>query len=232
MSFRYPDGWKIVPSRDRGTIVKISGETSRDVAGEISVSMVDTGGNLTVPAFEKILHDAMFARLKDLRKTTLEQVLTGRSGRLPAYRQTIKFFSSGMPVCQEYLFLPARGKIFTFVLTSAEWQRPQLNGIWRQTLESIGAPETLIAAGSGEIAGKVKEREYRDSYSRQCVKISCPPRSASLEQKILAVLPRPQEERFLEIPWQSNILQARKIATTQQKPIFLWIMDGNVLGAT
>jgi hypothetical protein len=46
------------------------------------------------------------------------------------------------------------------------------------------------------------------------------------------VLPRPDEVRWQEIPWQTDIWQARRLALSEGKPIFLWAMNGNPLGCT
>ena len=51
----------------------------------------------------------------------------------------------------------------------------------------------------------------------------------SLEQKVASVLPTPEEDRWLQIPWRADIMQARAEAERQNKPLFLWIMDGNPL---
>jgi hypothetical protein len=64
------------------------------------------------------------------------------------------------------------------------------------------------------------------------VTIHKPDRNLSIEEKIREVMPRKEEERFLEIPWESNVLAARLRSQQTGKPMFIWIMDGNVLGAT
>lgn len=53
-----------------------------------------------------------------------------------------------------------------------------------------------------------------------------------LDRRIQAVLPTPDEERWLRIPWQPNVMQARLDAQRAGKPMLLWVMDGNVLGCT
>lgn len=53
-----------------------------------------------------------------------------------------------------------------------------------------------------------------------------------LEDKIRAVLPTPDEERWAGIPWQTNLALARRAAQAQGKPILVWTMDGHVLGCT
>lgn len=54
----------------------------------------------------------------------------------------------------------------------------------------------------------------------------------SLDAKIATVLPRPQEERWLTIPWRTNLMQARLEAQNLNRPIFLWIMNGHPMGCT
>lgn len=52
-------------------------------------------------------------------------------------------------------------------------------------------------------------------------------------QEILDFLrPSPGELRWQEIPWQTDLRVARRLAETEQKPIFLWTMNGNPLGCT
>lgn len=53
-----------------------------------------------------------------------------------------------------------------------------------------------------------------------------------LDEKIAPLLPKPEEERWLEIPWRSDFAAARAEANREGKPIFLWMMDGNPLGCT
>ncbi|MBI3725433.1 hypothetical protein HY251_16005 [bacterium] len=54
----------------------------------------------------------------------------------------------------------------------------------------------------------------------------------ALDEEIRKVLPRPEEERWLEVPWRSDLALARFEANEQGKPIFLWLMDGDPLGCT
>ena len=54
----------------------------------------------------------------------------------------------------------------------------------------------------------------------------------TLDQRVAVILPRPDEQRFLEIPWHTDLLRARRAANSEGKPIFLWIMNGSPLGCT
>ena len=38
--------------------------------------------------------------------------------------------------------------------------------------------------------------------------------------------------KWLQIPWQTDILKARAAAALSKKPIFLWAMNGHPLGCT
>jgi hypothetical protein len=51
----------------------------------------------------------------------------------------------------------------------------------------------------------------------------------TLEEKVASVRPAEQEERWLEIPWHTDLVEARAEAQRQGKPLFLWIMDGHPL---
>lgn len=46
------------------------------------------------------------------------------------------------------------------------------------------------------------------------------------------IKPRPEEEKWMQVPWQSSLWEARKKAAAEGKPILLWEMDGNPLGCT
>ncbi len=54
----------------------------------------------------------------------------------------------------------------------------------------------------------------------------------SLDAKISAVLPTSDEDRWLTIPWRTNVMQARLDAQNLNRPMFLWIMNGNPMGCT
>src|SRR5258706_5773804 len=47
-----------------------------------------------------------------------------------------------------------------------------------------------------------------------------------------AVAPSGDGERWMEIPWQTNLSAARKKAQEEGKPLLMWIMDGHPLGCT
>jgi hypothetical protein len=54
----------------------------------------------------------------------------------------------------------------------------------------------------------------------------------AIAEKIARLLPRPDEERWLQIPWRTDFAAARVEADREGKPLFLWLMDGNPLGCT
>lgn len=56
--------------------------------------------------------------------------------------------------------------------------------------------------------------------------------AAVLHAKVDSVLPTEDEQRWLRIPWRTNLMQARVDAQQQKKPMLIWVMDGNVLGCT
>jgi hypothetical protein len=41
------------------------------------------------------------------------------------------------------------------------------------------------------------------------------------------LLPRPEEEKWLQIPWMTDLWEARKKAAAEGKPLLLWEMDGS-----
>lgn len=55
---------------------------------------------------------------------------------------------------------------------------------------------------------------------------------ADLDAKVASVLPTVQEDRWLEIPWRTELMSARVEARDQGKPLFVWTMNGHPLGTT
>ena len=43
---------------------------------------------------------------------------------------------------------------------------------------------------------------------------------------------QPADEPWRTIPWKIDLLDAQRAAAQQQKPIFIWAMDGHPLGCT
>ncbi len=54
----------------------------------------------------------------------------------------------------------------------------------------------------------------------------------TLAERVDRLLPSAQEDRFLEIAWRTDLLKARAEANEVGKPMFMWMMNGNPLGAT
>lgn len=53
-----------------------------------------------------------------------------------------------------------------------------------------------------------------------------------LYQSISEILPDKDANKYLEIPWRTDLLAARRESNETGKPIFLWVMDGHPLGST
>ncbi len=43
---------------------------------------------------------------------------------------------------------------------------------------------------------------------------------------------RPQKERWTDIPWIGELWEGRQKATREEKPLFIWAMNGHPLGCT
>ncbi len=54
----------------------------------------------------------------------------------------------------------------------------------------------------------------------------------NLNSKIAATVPTKDEDRWLTIPWRTNLMKARLEAQNLNRPMFLWIMNGNPMGCT
>jgi hypothetical protein len=56
--------------------------------------------------------------------------------------------------------------------------------------------------------------------------------SANFRDFARFIQPQSHELGWLSIPWQTDLREACRLAAEQQKPIFLWAMNGNPLGCT
>lgn len=56
------------------------------------------------------------------------------------------------------------------------------------------------------------------------------PAGSTLKKRVQEILPTAEEERWLQIPWRTNLSEARRDAAKEGKPILLWVMNGNPLG--
>ena len=43
---------------------------------------------------------------------------------------------------------------------------------------------------------------------------------------------RPQKERWTDIPWIGGLWEGRQKAACEEKPLFIWAMNGHPLGCT
>jgi len=50
------------------------------------------------------------------------------------------------------------------------------------------------------------------------------------ETRLNALLPTPEEDRWLSIPWRLSLPEAIEEATRSGRPILAWVMNGNPLG--
>ena len=53
-----------------------------------------------------------------------------------------------------------------------------------------------------------------------------------LAERVRAIAPTAEEDRFLAVPWRTNLMAARREAQAAGRPIFLWMMVGNPQGCT
>lgn len=53
-----------------------------------------------------------------------------------------------------------------------------------------------------------------------------------IDSLVASVLPTAAEEKWLSIPWRTNLTAARREAAREKKPIFVWMMNGHPLGCT
>ena len=55
---------------------------------------------------------------------------------------------------------------------------------------------------------------------------------SDIDAKIASILPSTEEEKWMTVPWRTNLNQARRDSVATGKPIFMWIMNGNPMGCT
>ena len=51
-------------------------------------------------------------------------------------------------------------------------------------------------------------------------------------EMIKVIAPAKLEQGWLSIPWETDLTTARRKAVAENKPVFLWEMDGHPLGCT
>jgi hypothetical protein len=83
----------------------------------------------------------------------------------------------------------------------------------------------VIGCYSGDVS-----RTLIGSLSLLAGLVSLPVHAASLDEQIASILPNEEEDRWLEIPWRTNIMAAIEEAGRVNKPVLLWVMNGNPLG--
>jgi len=78
---------------------------------------------------------------------------------------------------------------------------------------AFGAVSALAALGSGATPGVMAWAA-----------------GSSLQDRVAALLPSSEEDRWLEVPWRTNMMTAISEAGRAGKPVLLWVMNGNPLG--
>jgi hypothetical protein len=54
--------------------------------------------------------------------------------------------------------------------------------------------------------------------------------AATFRETIAFLTPDSADMKWASIPWQTDLWEARKLAAKENKPIFMWSMNGNPLG--
>jgi len=60
--------------------------------------------------------------------------------------------------------------------------------------------------------------------------LACSP--DTLQERVATLLPTQAEQAFAAVPWELNLMRARRTADELERPIFVWIMNGHPLGCT
>jgi hypothetical protein len=54
----------------------------------------------------------------------------------------------------------------------------------------------------------------------------------TVSEQVNALWPLPEEEKWMEVGWHLDLFEARREAYRQNKPIFMWMMNGHPTGCT
>jgi hypothetical protein len=237
IKFTYPKDWKLQRRPDKDTLIKVS----KDNLGEFTISEMDNGIGLPMPAFIGLLDTMFFAKLKDFKEVKREPVVIGKNNDIAGTYRQIKFKYDNFAVTQDQVFVPTKGnKVLCLAFVEPLFRTANPTEPYANILKSFELPPSLAKA-SPAVAKKEGKRDAiadlmkcsgGDSNMCPLLVTKRPNPEWTLEEKLQAVLPRAEEERWLQIPWQTNVMAARLQAQQQNKPLFVWIMDGNVLGAT
>lgn len=128
--------------------------------------------------------------------------------------------------------------------TDSSVARPQFtSGVLRQKFVSatlgaaIGAALLLTAISLFDrsenyspisVAVEVAEPDTQKSEAIE----SSTPEVLQLAERIAAILPTREEDKWLEIDWRTDLLRARVEASEKNKPMFMWLMNGDPFGCT
>ena len=82
--------------------------------------------------------------------------------------------------------------------------------------------KTMILFSFSILFGLVSSLAWADSKSALTAE--------QFEKVRVLIKPHPGEDKWAEIPWTSQLWEARRQGAGQGKPILLWEMDGNPLG--
>ncbi len=58
----------------------------------------------------------------------------------------------------------------------------------------------------------------------------CTPGPETFESLLSRIKSRPQEVRWTDIAWETDLWKARRRAAAVRRPLFIWSMNGNPLG--
>ena len=78
----------------------------------------------------------------------------------------------------------------------------------------------------------MKEFTMSDPATSQPPTTSVPADAQQFDQLHTFIKPKIEELRWTEIPWEIDLGHARQKAALQNRPLFIWAMNGNPLGCT
>ena len=90
-------------------------------------------------------------------------------------------------------------------------------------LPALAGPPPAPAMAAGPLNREARSAAVMNREARS---------AAVMNERIARILPTADEDRWLEVPWRTSLLRARREANDSGKPILMWLMDGDPLGGT
>jgi hypothetical protein len=85
---------------------------------------------------------------------------------------------------------------------------------------------------SYEITKSQHEKPTFEALKSQHEGPTCESLVSDLTRRIAAIEPTAAEDKWRTVPWRIDLMAARAEAARENKPMFLWLMNGHPMGCT